>query len=1458
MENLPVPLNESERLKALKKYRILDTLPEAEFDRLTELASMICGTSISLVSLIDEDRQWFKARTGLGVTETDRSLAFCQYAIMGTEIFEVEDATLDERFKDNSLVTSDPNIRFYAGYPLTDPNGYALGSLCVIDDHPGKLTEKQQRSLQLLAEVAISLIVERRNREEQAHFEKLFNSSNDLICVAGTDGYFKRVNPAFQQVLGWDDRYLLETPFVEFVHPDDIETAQAQLAKLAQGEMTGSFSYRFRTKEGNYKHLEWAATPELSTESIFAIARDVSAEKEKELKLKLSEDRFRAFFENSQGLMCTHDLKGNFISVNEAGAGILGYTVAEIQSMSLYDIVPKNAQEALTSYLQTIAKDGKSNGLMHTLDKNGSLRIWIFNNIREKGADGEYYVIGNALDITKRHQLEVDLKQTTEMLEQTNQIARVGGWELDLVKNKIFWSDVTKEIHEVSPDFEPDVTTAINFYKEGINRTKIIEAFTKAVETGTSYDLELQIITAKGNERWVRTLGNADFENGKCRRIFGTFQDVDVQKKALIETKRSQKLLNDVLQSALEVGIIATDVNGMITLFNTGAERMLGYQAKELIGKQDPSIIHDLEEVQRRGEQLSLEYGQTIKGFRTFVHKAELEGSEQREWTYIKKDGTRIQVSLVVHPIRDNEGIVIGFLGVAIDITDRKKTEQALFIEKARLLAFVEHAPAAVAMFDRDIRYIAVSNRWMEEYQLNGRNVVGLSHYEVFSNISQEWKDIHSRCLLGAVEKNDEDQWRPEGWNHDQFLRWEVRPWYQFDGSVGGLMMFTQDITEICLQREELKKAKWQAEQGSVAKSEFLANMSHEIRTPLNGVIGFTDLLLKTTLNETQQQYLSIVNQSANSLLSIINDILDFSKIEAGKLELDIDKCDLFEIGSQTADIITYQAQSKGLEMLLNISLDLPRFIWVDEVRLKQVLVNLLSNAVKFTKEGEVELKIEPLTDVTQEEVTLRFEVRDTGIGIKPEKQEKIFEAFSQEDASTTKKYGGTGLGLAISNKLLGLMGSQLQLISTPGQGCTFYFDLILKTEPGESINWENLDLVKNVLIVDDNDNNRVILRQMLLLKQINSEEAQNGFEALQLLAQGKRFDVIMMDYHMPYMDGLETIRKIRNSFNKLPEEQPVILLHSSSDDGTIIKGCEELMVNQRLVKPIKMQDMYDTLSRLHRKTETAPVVSETAPAAEPAHEKEVIRVLIAEDNPVNMLLAKTIIRRAAPNAVIIEAINGNEALNFCRTDMPDIVFMDVQMPEMNGYEATQKIRELQQEVHIPIIAVTAGNLKGEKEKCLEAGMDDFIAKPFVEEAIIVLFEKWTGGVRKKGENVGGGSAQDARIHFNVETIKSYVGDDNEILEEFLGLTISELEKSCNALLEEADKKNLVGLKKIGHKLYGTAVTAGTLALAELAREIELLTEFNPEVVARLLLQTQDEVLVVKQLITDVMITNEG
>lgn len=1442
MKNRPLVSNEKDRLKALKYYQILDTLPEEDFDRLTELASLICGTSMSLVSLIDEDRQWFKSKVGLNQEETSRSLAFCHHAIEDSSIFQIEDATQDPRFKENTLVTSDPHIRFYAGYPLIDPNGYALGTLCVLDDAPSKLTASQQRALELLGEVAISLIVERRQKEEQKHFEQLFDSSNDLICIAGTDGYFKRVNPAFTALLGWDEDILSHTSFFDLIHPEDVEKSQLEIAKLASGANTINFTHRFNTKDGHYKYLQWTASPEPATGSIFAIARDISTEKEKELKLKISEDRLRAFFENSQGLMCTHDMHGNFLTVNEAGASILGYKAEEVTHMSLFDIVPEHLHGGLKAYLNEIQQNGSASGVMHTLHRDGSPRIWMFNNIREKSLEGENYVIGNALDITTRHQLENDLKQTKELLEQTNQIASVGGWEVDLVNNKVIWTAVTKEIHEVPADFEPDLETGINFYKEGKSRKAIQEAIKKGIETGKSWSIELQIVTAKGNERWVRALGNAQLINGKCRRLYGTFQDIDAQKKAQLETERSRKLLNDVLQSASEVAIIATDTHGIITVFNSGAERMLGYSAEELIGKTTSILMPNVVELSQRADELSQQYHTPIEGFKTFIHKAFTEGSEQREWTYIRKDGSQIMVSMVVTPIRDTENKIIGFLGIATDISEQKKTQQALTIEKARLMAFVEHAPAAVAMFDQNIRYIAVSHRWMEEYRLGNQNIIGLSHYEVFPNLSQEWKNIHARCLQGAVEKNEEDRWRPDGWSHDQFLKWEVRPWYQFDGSIGGIMMFTQDITEICLQREELKKAKLQAEQASVAKSEFLANMSHEIRTPLNGVIGFTDLVLKTTLNETQQQYIHIVNQSANALLTIINDILDFSKIEAGKLELDIAKCDLFELGSQTADIITYQAQSKGLEMLLNISLDLPRFVWTDTVRLKQVLVNLLGNAVKFTETGEIELKIEALSDIHQDEVTFRFEVRDTGIGIKPEKQDKIFEAFSQEDVSTTKRYGGTGLGLTISNKLLGLMNSKLQLRSTPGQGSTFFFDLTLKAEKGGSINWENIDLIKNVLIVDDNDNNRVILRQMLLLKQIVSEEARNGFEALQLLAQGRRYDVIMMDYHMPYMDGLETIKKIRDSFFETHEEQPIILLHSSSDDGTIIKGCEELMVNQRLVKPIKMQEMYNTLSRLFKKTNEPQLTLPPQPTLE---ESSAIQVLIAEDNPVNMLLAKTIIKRVSPQSTIFEAINGHQAVQVCETKLPDIIFMDIQMPQMNGYEATAKIRTLTPGVHIPIIALTAGNLKGEKEKCMEAGMDDFITKPFVEETIVKLFGKW---FQKEISNKEEPSIDESQ-HFNPSQLTMLVGEDEDLMSEFLTLTLHELELATVKLQKIIDTQDTTPANAVGHKLYGTSSTAGFIKLAELAKQIESWRESEAGSLNTFIQQALDEITVVTNMV---------
>jgi PAS domain S-box-containing protein len=1074
LNTMPIPSNEPGRLNALHRYQILDTLPEKEFDRLTELASMICQVPISWVSLIDENRQWFKSNTGVDLKETSRDIAFCQFAILDTTVMEVEDATLDKRFKENPLVTSDPHIRFYAGYPLTDADGYALGTLCVLDRVPRKLTPSQQKALKLLGEVAIELIVERRGKQELKYLGDLFELSNDLICVARTDGYFKKLNPSFHRVLGWDESYLLENSFLDLIHPDDLIATQQEIARLASGVPTINFVHRFRCQDNSYRNLQWVATPEPSTGYLFAIARDITEEKQRELQLNQSENKFRSFFENSQGLMCIHDLDGKLLMVNTAGAHALGYQPEELVGLRLQDIVPESQKEGINTYLKTIRKTGQAGGLMHTLHKDGSSLIWLFNNILEKELNGNAYVIGNAIDITRRHQLEADLNRTKEMLEQTNEVARIGTWEVNLLEKSAYWSSVTRAIHEVAKDFVPDFESALSFFN-GENRKLILEAFNHSIREGTGFNLELQIVTATGRSVWIRALGNPEFENGKCKRLYGTFQDID----------------------------------------------------------------------------------------------------------------------------------------------EKKKADQALVNEKLRLAAFVENAPAAVAMFDRDVKYIAVSNRWMEEYQLSG-SVIGISHYDVFPNVSDDWKAIHARCVAGAVEKNNEDIWRPEGWDHDQFLRWEVRPWHQFDGSIGGIMMFTQDITEACLQRDELKKAKLQAEQASMAKSEFLANMSHEIRTPLNGVIGFTDLVLKTSLDATQHQYLSIVNQSANVLLSIINDILDFSKIEAGKLELTIEKADIYEFCSQVADIITFQAQNKGLEVRLNLSPDLPRFVFVDSVRLKQVLVNLLGNAVKFTEKGEIELKITAQSGLGDEYAVFRFEVKDTGIGIKPEMQEKIFDAFSQADPSTTKKYGGTGLGLTISNQLLGLMGGRLQLTSETGEGSCFFFEIRLKTEPGNTT--------------------------------------------------------------------------------------------------------DSLDANQRLVKPVKTHELYQAPDHLTQQEEKpAPEL----PKPQIPADGHTVKVLIVEDNKINQLLAKVIVGRITPNARIIEAANGQEAVQKYIQTQPDLVLMDIQMPIMNGYEATQRIREIERGRRVPIIALTAGTVKGEREKCLEAGMDDFLTKPIVEGSINLLFRKW-------------------------------------------------------------------------------------------------------------------------------------
>ncbi|MBC7567025.1 MAG: PAS domain S-box protein [Pedobacter sp.] len=543
---------EAERLKALHNYTILDSGPEEDFDRVTKLASLICDMPISLISLIDEERQWFKSKLGLEVNETPKELAFCLYAIAGSGILEVEDASKDERFKNNILVTGRPDIRFYAGCPLIDDNGYALGTLCVIDRKPRSLNTNQKEALAILAKEVITLIIERRKKQELKHFDRLFNLSDDLICISDAEGSFKKINPAFEKVLGWDNAFLLSTCLINLVHLDDRQTVENDLHQFRDGKDHIFSVYRVRTKLGAYKTIQWRITLDKSNGELFYIGRDISLEKLREQQLKDSEDKLRVFFENSQGLMCTHDLEGNILSVNNAGAEILGYSTKELLKLNLVDIVPENRRTQLKSYLSKVTTQGYAKGQMLTKHKDGSTMIWLFNNILEN----KVYVIGNAIDITQRHFLEKKLERLKEILEQTNKVARVGGWEFDVQSQKIRWTSVTKDIHGVESNYQPELASSINFYKEGKSRDTVTKVLNKAISEGVSWDEELQFIDANGKEIWVRAIGNAEFMDGICKRLFGTFQNIDDYKLlqlSLQESIATKEELNNMLKEKIAI-----------------------------------------------------------------------------------------------------------------------------------------------------------------------------------------------------------------------------------------------------------------------------------------------------------------------------------------------------------------------------------------------------------------------------------------------------------------------------------------------------------------------------------------------------------------------------------------------------------------------------------------------------------------------------------------------------------------------------------------------------------------------------------------------------------------------------------------------------------------------------------------------------------------------------------------
>jgi len=1389
---------------------------EDDFDRVNEMASLICESRISVISFSDGTGLHHKAVIGLSTSEVQAVLPLCAYPLNTNETYIVADILSDKRFENYHEMGDGMKIRFYVGYPLKDINGTVVGVLSVMDTIRKEITAVQQRLLSLLVGDIEFLIRGRIKKAENRNISLLFEHSDDLICILDKDLKFKRMNPCFATKFGWSEKELKLKTILDIVPADGLEEARQIWQELKNSEKQEDPTHQIAVKGGGYKMIEWTATFEEMGGDVFAIGRDVTAEMEKNQALKVSEQKFKAFFESSQGLMFTHDANGNLISLNPSGAKSLGYRRTELVKKSLFDIIPQERHTNLHQYLFDIVENGHSTGHMIVRRKSGEERLWLYSNTLQKDLQGEPYVVGNAVDITDQKKLEMDLIHIRDLLEETSGMAKIGGWELNVGEQKLHWSKITREIHAVPDGFVPTVENAMAFYRAEADRDRILKAVDDCLRTGREWDEELQITDFKGREIWIRSIGKAEMLNQVPIRIYGTMQDIDEQKRTQLAVIESKKLLDEVLSAATGVSIIATDLDGTITVFNKGSEHLLGYMAEEMVGKQTPIMFHDQEEVSEICADFSSLTGIEVTGFGFYAQCAD-SSERERIFTFITKASKRVRVLLSITSIKGSDGNTIGYLGISIDVTQKEAIQRELALEKALLIAFIENAPASVAMVDNDMKFLIASRTWIKDYTQIEGNIRGMSYYDLFPNLSKERKTVHKQVLSGLTVKKEEDVYINSKNNELHHIAWEMTPWFTADQSIGGMMIFTHDISASVQHRQELTAAKLRADIANFAKSEFLANMSHEIRTPLNGVIGFTDLVLKTQLNSTQHQYLKIVQQSANALLGIINDILDFSKIEAGKFELDIDKCDLYDLAWQASDITNYQIHTKNLEMLLNLQPALPRFIWADAMRLKQVLINLLGNAAKFTAEGEIELKIESLHSEENNHL-LRFSVRDTGIGIAKTKQVKIFEAFSQEDSSTTKKYGGTGLGLPISNKLLNMMDSQLQLVSEPGKGSTFYFDVNLRSEQGNQIELMEMESINKVLIVDDNDNNRQILTNMLALKNISSSHAKNGFEALHLLADGQVYDAVLLDYHMEYMDGLETAAKIRENFPSEAGEIPLILMHSSSDDGTIIKASNDLHIHNRLLKPIKMNDLYLALTRIRTREE--PHQNRQHSTFPVARESQAYKFLIIEDNEVNRFLTRSLLEKINSKNVIKEAENGVLGARLFQNEAFDLVFMDIQMPEMNGYECARKIRSQEKGTRVPIIALTAANVMGEREKSIEAGMDDFITKPVLKQNIAEILDKWLSSTKEPFSDKAAG-----RSHFDISRLALYFNGDNLKMRKIIGITIDQLLAALRELDREIRPADYEMVVSLAHKLYGMSSSAGLENLVIISAKLQVIPD---------------------------------
>jgi PAS domain S-box-containing protein len=1238
--------------------------------------------------------------------------------------------------------------------------------------------------------------------------------TSDAVVITDQSRHITWVNDGFERLTGYTSEEVLgRTPrsFTRSGKTDHQDRARLLQALDAGQQFNGELLNR--AKDGREYWVELEIQPLLDDTGkslgFMAIENDITARKAAQQLAADYSERFQLASGAARLGIWEFDLATGKAIWDEWTYRLYGAQPGDGSELDIWTsrVPPDQRRRIETAVNDAVAGDGRCSVEFHIRLPDGELRyLSATARVMCDEANRPIRMVGVILDVSERHRSEEALRSSQAFLDRSGRVGGVGGWELDLDTLEIRWTDQTCRIHDVAVGHMPDLNEAIGYFEP--EAQPVIEAaVTQAMNGGQAFDLQLPLVTALGRSIWVRIVGEVNARNGVQRSVVGAIQDITAARQLSAAMQHTNDLLASIIES-LPCALSVVDDGGRLIVANTEFGRL--FELPPYLCKAGETRFEDI-------VRFSAERGDFGKGdINELVHSI-VTASSRRQ----KQQFERTLIGGEVVEIRRGPLQAGGFVSTYADISARRQAEAQERQSTALMASALEVTGAGLVIYDAADVLVFCNDRYRELYVEIADVLQPGAKFEAIVRASLAMYEPpgsqgrHEEWVAERVRNHRRDgDWErrlPDG----RTLRVVERP--MPDGHV---VSFRFDITEVVRAAEAAQAA-------SQAKSQFLANMSHEIRTPMNAILGMLALLQRTGLTTRQLDYASKSEGAARSLLRLLNDILDFSKVEAGKLTLDPEPFDVDQLFRELAVVLSASVGDKEIEVLFDIDPAVPPRLIGDALRLRQILVNLAGNAIKFTQHGQVVISLR-CTRSGAGRVAVAIAVRDTGIGIAPENHDRIFQGFTQAEASTTRRFGGTGLGLVICQRLVALMGGELVLQSALGQGTCFSFsiDLDVPTQSADTLVADGTAKPLEVLIVDDNELARDTLSSMSRANGWAVQTVSSGEAALALCARtaqaGRRFDAVFMDWHMPGLDGWEAARRIKASSLQDPETLLIMVTahgHELSENKDIL---ESGLLDGYLLKPVTGSMLADAVNVARNDRPGTP----SAPRTASGQTLRGLNILLVEDNETNQQVACELL--ADEGARVSVAANGQIAVDTLAADSSafDIVLMDLQMPVMDGFAATRCIRQDLRLTQLPVIAMTANAMSGDREACLQAGMNDHVGKPFDLAqliAVIRLHAQGTTATRAgdaappRADTTLPGTVLRAARDAGVELLPAVqrLGGSHKAYTRFLERFINDHPHqlaSLEAALVERDFKTGA---RVAHTLKGLAATLAIPALVE-------------------------------------------